>query len=245
MEIRVEPPGKEPYYAYPKMYVNTKTNQLMVNPSIRKTAVRDFYVAPQEYDPGQPERRGRDVRLTQGTTQSVEGIGLTFREFNADRAAMMRGEKSVLVLTDLTINPPDGSQHDLTIRYVFYMDGRATEAEELPIPGVPGGTMQVLAVSPNDGAVALRLRGVSKNPADEYQAATTESLSVEVTRKPLISLVWGGFYVIMAGALLALVKRAREARKAVLAAGPEPSRELTGELVSAAPAPLTVHGSST
>ncbi|MBC8647439.1 MAG: cytochrome c biogenesis protein CcsA [Thermoanaerobaculia bacterium] len=245
MEIRVEAPGNKPYYAYPKMYLNTKTNQLMVNPSIRKTAVRDFYVAPQEYDPGQPERQGRDVRLTKGTTQNVEGIGLTFREFNADRAAMMRGEKTVLVLTDVTITPPDGSKHDVTLRYVFHMDGGEPQAEEIPVPGAPGATMRVLAVSPNDGAVALRLRGISKNPADEFAAATTEALSVEVTRKPLISLVWGGFYVMMAGAFLAFIKRAREARKVVLASGPEPSREPSAEALHVPGAPVTVHTSST
>jgi hypothetical protein len=83
--------------------------------------------------------------------------------------------------------------------------------------------MTVLAVSPSDGSVVLRLRGVSKDPAAEHQPATTESLSVDVTDKPLISLVWGGFYVLMAGAMLALVKRSREARKAVIAESEERS----------------------
>jgi len=131
---------------------------------------------------------------------------------------MMRGEKTILVLTDLTITPPDGSTHDATIKFVFHLDGGSPEAEELPIPGVPDGKMRVVQVSPNDGAVMLRLVGVSKNPADEHHAATVESLSVDVTHKPLIALVWGGFYVMMAGGVLAFVKRARDARRAVLGA---------------------------
>jgi len=240
MEVRVETARGETYYAYPKMYVNTRTSQLMANPAIRKTPVRDFYIAPQEYDPGQPERTGRDIRMLKGTTQNIEGIGFTFRDFNADRAAMLRGEKTILVLTDVTITPPDGSQHDATLRYVFHMDRSEPEAEEIAIPGVPGAVMKVMTVSPNDGAVVLRLRGISKNPAEEYQAATTESLSIEVTKKPLISLVWGGFYVLMAGAFLAFVKRSREARKAVLASSPEPTREVA-EPVPAAGSPVTVH----
>ncbi|MGH9367562.1 MAG: cytochrome c-type biogenesis CcmF C-terminal domain-containing protein, partial [Thermoanaerobaculia bacterium] len=217
MEVRVKTPQGKIFYAYPKMYTNARTNQLMANPAIRKSAVADFYVAPQSYDPGQPEQVGRDVRLTRGTTQNIEGIGLTFRQFNADRSAMMRGEKAILVLADVTITPPDGINREATLRYVFQLDGREAEAPEAEIPGVPGGKMRVIAVSPNDGAAVLRLRGISKDPAAEYQAATTESLSVDVTRKPLISLVWGGFYVLMAGATLALVKRSREARRAVLA----------------------------
>jgi cytochrome c-type biogenesis protein CcmF len=218
MEVRVETAKGKSYYAYPKMYENSRTGQLMANPSIKSSAVMDLYIAPQQYDPGQPETVGRDVRLTKGTTTNIDGTGFTFRDFNADRSAMLRGEKTVLVLTDLTITPADGINRDMTIRYVFHMDGRAAEAEELPIPGIAAGKVKVLAVSPNDGAVVLRLRGVSKNPADEFSAATVESLSLDVTHKPLIGLVWGGFYVMMAGGLLAFIKRSKEARRAVLEA---------------------------
>ncbi len=228
MEVRVKTAEGKTFYAYPKMYVNTKTNQLMANPAIRKSAVADFYIAPQSYDPGQPEQVGRDVRLTRGTTQNIDGVGLTFRDFNADRSAMLRGEKTILVLADVTITPPDGVNRDATLRYVFYLDGREAEAPESDVPGVPGAKMRVIAVSPNDGAAVLRLTGISKDPKAEYQGATTESLSVDVTRKPLISLVWGGFYVLMGGALLALIKRTGEARRAVLAESPEeatPPRE--------------------
>jgi hypothetical protein len=203
------------------MYVNSKTGQLMANPAIRRSALLDDYLSPQQYDPGQPERVGRDVQLSTGTTTSVEGTGFTFREFNADRSTMMQGGNEVLVLTEVTITPPDGSKHDATLRYVHHMDGREPNAEELEIPGVPGAFMKVVAVSPSDGTVALRLRGLSKDPAAEYQAATRESLSIEVTEKPLINFVWGGFYVLMAGGLLALVKRSREAARATVRADAE------------------------
>jgi cytochrome c-type biogenesis protein CcmF len=224
MEVRVETAGGKTAYAYPKMYVNSKTGQLMANPSIRRSAILDYYLSPQQYDPGQPEKVGRDVQLTRGTTQSIEGTGFTFREFNADRSSMMQGGNEVLVLTDLTITPPDGSKHDATVRFVYRLDGTEPESPEVEVPGVAGAVMRVVAVSPSDGAVLLRLRGISKDRAAEFQAATRESLSLEVTRKPLINLVWGGFYVMMAGGLLALVKRTREARRAVVPVS-EPSRE--------------------
>ncbi|HEX9689610.1 MAG TPA: cytochrome c biogenesis protein CcsA [Thermoanaerobaculia bacterium] len=236
MEVRVQTRDGKTGYVYPKMYVNSRTGQMMANPAIRRSAVLDYYLSPQQYDPGQPERVGRDVQLKKGTTTNVEGTGLTFREFNADRSAMFQGGKEVLVLTDLTITPPDGSKHDATIRYVYRLDGSEPEAPELEIPGLTGAFMKVMAVSPSDEAVVLRLRGISKDPAAEFQAATRESLSVEVTRKPLISLVWGGFYVMMAGGILALVKRAREARRAVVPAA-EALRE--APLPSASVIPVT------
>jgi hypothetical protein len=236
MEVRVETAEGKTGYVYPKMYVNSRTGQLMANPAIERTAALDYYVSPQQYDPGQPERVGRDVQLSKGTTTNIEGTGFTFRDFNADRSSMMTGGKEVLVLTDLTITPPDGSKHDATVRYVYHMDGAQTEAPEVEVPGHPGAFMRVMAVSPSDGAVVLRLRGLSKDPAAEFQAATRESLSVEVTRKPLMNLVWGGFYVMMAGGLLALFKRTREARRAAIPAV-EASREPA--LPAAPPVPVT------
>jgi hypothetical protein len=155
---------------------------------------------------------------------------------------MLRGEKTILVLTDVTITPPDGSKHDATLRYVFHLDGGETDAPEVEIPGVPNGRMQVLAVSPNDGAVVLKLRGVSRDPSAEHRAATTESLSVDVTRKPLIALVWGGFYVLMTGALIALVKRSREARRAAVEKTLALPRPEPADSVGAPPrAPLPLH----
>jgi hypothetical protein len=112
----------------------------------------------------------------------------------------------------------------------------------MAIPGLTNGKVSVLAVSPNDGTVVIRLKGVSKNPADEFHAATVESLSVDVTRKPLIALVWGGFYVLMAGGLLAFLKRSREARKASLEASEKPVPDAT-PVVAPGPA-LPAHSRS-
>src|SRR5262249_46812813 len=150
---RVETQKGKTWYAYPKMYVNSRTNQLMANPAIKNSPLADFYISPQSYDPGQPERVGREVRLSKGTTQSIDGIGFTFKEFNADRSAMMTGERKILVLADFVITPPDGSRRDVTAKFVYYMDGRPPDAQEVEIPGAPGSKMRVEAVSPSDGAI--------------------------------------------------------------------------------------------
>ncbi|HTR03972.1 MAG TPA: cytochrome c biogenesis protein CcsA [Thermoanaerobaculia bacterium] len=243
MEIRVEPRDGKSFYAYPKMYENSRTGQLMVNPSIRNHATMDLYIAPQQYDPGQPQVVGRDVRLTKGTTTSIDGVGYTLKDLNADRSAMMTGGSRILVIADLILTPPDGSSHDVEVRYTWDMARQEADAPSSALPGYPDAKARMLSVSPNDGSVILRLAGVSKNPKEEFQAATTESLSVDVTRKPLIALVWGGFYVMMAGGLLAFVKRAGEARRAVLEASP---RETRAEPVVAATGPaLPAHSRST
>ena len=62
MEVRVETAKGKTFNAYPKMYENSRTGQLMANPSIHTSPVMDFYIAPQQYDPGQS--RGDRTRRT-------------------------------------------------------------------------------------------------------------------------------------------------------------------------------------
>jgi len=216
MEVRLETKGKTSY-EYPKMYTNSRTGQMMVNPAIRHSAVSDFYIAPQAYDPGQPEQVGRVVRLAKGTTQAIEGVGFSFRDFEVDRSAMMRGGKTITVLAGMTVTPPDGTSHEVKLRYDVSLEGVPVgEPEIAGIPGVSGASMRVAGISPNEGAVAIWMKGLSKDGSGEYQAATNESLSVDVTNKPLINLVWGGFYVMMAGALVAFLQRSKESRRATV-----------------------------
>ena len=89
------------------------------------------------------------------------------------------------------------------------------ESPDTPLPGTENGMVRVRRVSPNDGAVELELLGL--DPTGDVQPATPESLSIDVTTKPLISLVWAGFYVMMLGGILAMIKRAKDARQAAIA----------------------------
>jgi cytochrome c biogenesis factor len=57
-------------------------------------------------------------------------------------------------------------------------------------------------INASSGAIQIQAEGVA-NPA---------KLSVDVTKKPLIFLVWGGLYVILVGGLLSIFQRVREIR---------------------------------
>jgi hypothetical protein len=80
--------------------------------------------------------------------------------------------------------------------------------------------MLIQNVVPVQGLVQVNVAGLSA----DFVPPTPETLSVDVTHKPMIALVWGGFYVMMFGALLAFIKRAGQARSA-LATVPDSVRE--------------------
>jgi cytochrome c-type biogenesis protein CcmF len=95
----------------------------------------------------------------------------------------------------------NGQTTALTPLYKLNPASGAVETPPATLPG--GGALFVSGINASNGAVQLELTGVA-NPA---------KLSVDVTRKPLIQLVWGGLYVILFGGILATVQRFRQMRK--------------------------------
>lgn len=237
MEIRATTPRGQQFYAYPRMYINTRTNQLMANPSIRNSPLFDVYISPQEYDPGHPGQAGKEVTLVKERSVELGGTKIEFVDFDVDRSQMAEGSRSLLIKAKMLVTPPGGKPVPQTLDFVAHLDGSApNEGRPLAVAGSPNATMVVENVSAAEGSLQMRVTGLTK----DFQPSAPESLSVDVTTKPLISLVWGGFYIMMFGALLALIKRSKEAAHAVAKA----AESLAGGASEPRPAPLqpgTVH----
>jgi len=73
----------------------------------------------------------------------------------------------------------------------------------MELPG--GGAIALTGINPTTGGVQLDVAGIGSKP----QPA---KLSLDVTRKPLIKLVWYGLYVVLAGGGLAAFQRFKTAR---------------------------------
>jgi cytochrome c-type biogenesis protein CcmF len=222
MEVQVTTPRGKTFWAYPKMYINTRTNQLMANPSIRNTPLFDLYISPQEYDPGTPMQLGKSLTLKKGQSARVGPADIRFDDLAMQAAP--GDDKTMLIAARFTVTadgkPPQGQ----TLDYVAHMDGSApNEGRSLPVPGFPSSAMIIQNVVPVQGLVQVNVAGLSA----DFVPPTPETLSVDVTHKPMIALVWGGFYVMMFGALLAFVKRAGQARAAAVGvpASPAETRE--------------------
>jgi cytochrome c biogenesis factor len=217
MEVEVASPGGAVWKAYPKLYTNTRTNQMMANPDVKSSLLLDLYVSPQAYDRGRPARiEGTVVALKKGESKTVEGVKLTFLDFSADRSQVSSDRPRVTVTGNFLVTTAKASE-EKTARLVMLFGGGAeessTESPDTPLPGK--GRLRLRRVSPNEATCEIELLGLA--PGSDLKPATVETLSVDLTTKPLISLVWGGFYVMMAGGLTALLRRARDSRQAALA----------------------------
>jgi cytochrome c-type biogenesis protein CcmF len=215
MEVTVTD-GKATWKAYPKLYMNEKSGQLMSNPDVRKTTLLDLYISPHSYEPGAPPRvEGTVALLRKGEETSLSGVGVKFVGFAADGSHSEGGTFTIGSKLEVTAG---GRTAEVTPQFIVSMggpDGERMENPESPLPGTEKGRVRVRRISPGDGAIELELFGL--DPNGDLKPAIPETFSMDVTTKPLIVLVWTGFYVMMLGGLLAMLKRAKDARQAAIA----------------------------
>jgi hypothetical protein len=215
MEVTVTE-GKTVWKAYPKLYPNEKSGQLMANPDVRKSFLLDLYISPQSYEPGAPARmEGTVALLRKGEEKAFGSVQVKFVDFASDGSHSEGGTFTIGSKLEITAG---GKTAEVTPKFIVSLggpDGQRMENPESPVPGTEKGLVRIRRVSPNDSAVELELLGLDQG--GDSKPATPETLSIDVTTKPLISLVWTGFYIMMLGGLLAMIKRAKDARQAAIA----------------------------
>jgi cytochrome c-type biogenesis protein CcmF len=198
MQVKVVRADGSGYTAYPRLFVNDRTHQLMANPDVHNTVLRDLYISPIEYDPGQPH-----LELAKGKAGRIGGMEVRFVNFDlqvdGNAMAQMAAGKPVTIGANLEVTQ-GGVMKPLKALYKMNpADGRV-ETPPAPLPG--GGRIVLAGINASSGAIQIEAEGVA-NPS---------KLSVDVTRKPLIILVWGGLYVVLAGGLLSVFQRIRDIR---------------------------------
>jgi len=205
MEVKVERADGTSYLAYPKLFMNDRTRQLMVNPYIRSLTLQDVYFSPIEYDPGQAAGGGQTAELAKGQSMRAGDTELRFVDFdlNADGNAMkaMEAGGPMTIGAVLAVNR-GGQEQRVRPLYRFRPSGEV-ESTPASLPG--GGMVAVTGINASNGAVRLDVEGLGSAPAQPAK------LSLDVTKKPLIALVWYGLYVVLAGGALAATQRLRQA----------------------------------
>ncbi|HWM94831.1 MAG TPA: cytochrome c-type biogenesis CcmF C-terminal domain-containing protein, partial [Thermoanaerobaculia bacterium] len=199
MEIEVVR-GSERFMVYPKLFINDRTKQVMANPDIRSTPFQDLYVSPIDFDPGQPQ-----LQLAKGESGHLGDMGVRFVGFDlqaeGNAMAQMASGGPVTIGAVVEVTQKGGKTTTLRPLYRLNPTNGAVETPPMPLPG--GGAIFVSGINASESAVQFEVSGVA-NPA---------RLSIDVTRKPLIQLVWFGLYIVLTGGAVATFNRLRQVRK--------------------------------
>ncbi|HVS04270.1 MAG TPA: hypothetical protein VMT16_16010, partial [Thermoanaerobaculia bacterium] len=154
-----------------------------------------------------PAGAATQLQLAKGESGEVGGATVRFVGFDLEAGgtnalAQMTGGGMVTLGARLEVTH-DGASETLVPLYKFNGAGRV-EAPPTPLPG--GGQVLLTAIDATRGTAQLDFFGLPGGGA-----GTPARLSVDVTQKPLIQLVWYGLYVVLAGGILATGQRLREA----------------------------------
>ena len=213
MVVTVQHENGDTYRTYPQLFRNSRTGQIMANPDVRSFPLMDLYVSPLEYDPGKAAGAPVEVELAQGDTSELGGgwqvrfLGFDLAPEGANALAQMEsGAAQVAIGARAELVAPDGTVTTVEPLYRFDQTTGSVETPPLQVPG--GGRMTISGVDANTGAVRLAFLGI---PVITSATGEPPSLSIDVTEKPLIQLVWWGLYVILAGGVLSTIQRLKQA----------------------------------
>jgi cytochrome c-type biogenesis protein CcmF len=193
----------------PVMFRSELNGGLMREPDILTGFTKDFYVAPLGYTDGTEDTAGQgtQVSIEKGKSYEYNNAKITFTEFNFSdeaRSAMMAG-------TDFQI----GARLKISFggkenNYEAVMKTSGGSREFVPVEIKEANlriTMQNMDAS---GKVVLNIADLTKKEGEAVKQPE-EVLSVEVSVKPFISLVWIGVLLTVAGLTLSAVRRSKEA----------------------------------
>ena len=205
MEVRVVRDDGFEYLSYPKLFVNDRTQQLMANPHVRSLPFQDLYISPIQYEPAEAMGVDRRLSLAKGQTTTVRDVEIRFVDFALDgHDPMTRLASGGMVEVGARLEiTRDGQTTPMTALYRFTQAG-ALDSPPAALPGT--GFVALTGLDPQTGSIRLAVAATDSGPMPAR-------LSVDVTKKPLIQLVWYGLYVILLGGALSTWKRYRSARQ--------------------------------
>ncbi len=198
VKLVVRNPSGSEYEAYPQFYYSDFSRAYMVSPDVKARFTKDIYISPISFTPAK-NTMGKTITLGKQQTEKVENLEFTFNKF-----LVKMGGGFQEVTADLTVRLRQNGQ---VIEHNVLPILKMSQGEKLKDPvDIPGTQYKVAVdgVNASSGEVKLLVVHPGQDGAD-----SKDMLAIEISEKPLISLLWFGTLVFMAGSFISLVGRRR------------------------------------
>ncbi len=184
--------GHTKFAADPKLFIAKENQGMMRKPYIRKYLLYDLYLSPQNQ---QTIGDGNKVTLARGEEKKVGDYEIKFADFDMGDHSEQEDMKVGAVL-----EVSDGKEtHEVTPYLAFTPSGKKYLEAKMPNGD---GTITLKDVRAETGSVMLQLSGV---PGTDV----LDLLVLEVSKKPLINLVWLGVLMVCGGTFISFIRRRR------------------------------------
>jgi len=203
--VRVQE-GSSSFVLSPVMF-NAGDQGIMRNPDIAAAVTRDFYLSPVSLEPPQEGGPVNQYSLQKGSAVDADGATITFVEFakgDHGNGAMMGSGQGMGVAAVLDI--VKGGEKERLQPALSFASGEPVHA---PVPSkLLKGSVQLLTMDVSMGERPSMIQiGVQ---SEGGAIPRPDVLVVEASKKPFVSLLWGGTVLMMIGFGLAIKKRWKE-----------------------------------
>ncbi len=189
------------YEADPQFYYSNYTKSYMLSPHVKMGLGKDIYISPISFMPAQHDNSST-IELSKKESKKIGGLNITFNRFIVSNHT---DQSPMNVKADLTVQVADGNyQKDVSIQPAMWMSDGQLQSEQLKVPGTDY-EIKIESISAETGSIKLDVVTptiVKSNARDK--------LAVEISEKPVISMLWFGTLVMIAGVLLSLIQRTVE-----------------------------------
>jgi cytochrome c-type biogenesis protein CcmF len=192
----------------PRLYQMWGSGQMMTRaePYILRRPGGDLYVAPAEYLPPAQAMSGMGqmVTLGKGESRELDGTTLTFE--NYDMGAHGAGGSGMTAAGGVGARVRvrwAGGEETVIPRLIPGGDGHAGM---LPLPGTPGAMIRLQGINADAGTVSLLVTDAATQVDGR---AIGGLLTVEISEKPLMSLLWIGVLLALLGGAISIWRRAK------------------------------------
>lgn len=196
--------GNSNYVAEPVMYISTFNNSLMREPSIISSFHEDLYFSPTSYEEGKGTSSNNAITLKKGETKEYKDLKIKFEGFQFPDAIMekMQSGDDFEIGVNLKLIK-DGKEYSET-PVMYFKDGEKSYSQHVVKEIGIEINIESLDVA---GNVQLTIFNTNDNIA---VPVINESLTVEFSIKPFISLVWIGVVLMAIGFTISTLRRRRE-----------------------------------
>ncbi|HXF48245.1 MAG TPA: cytochrome c biogenesis protein CcsA [Verrucomicrobiae bacterium] len=185
--------------ARPRFYWSEYNQGYMRNPAIQKGLLYDIYISPIDHSgAGEKAQAADTLLLTAGEARKILEYQITFLGFEGVHMNPEGNEFQVGAKLSILQN---GRTQELTPKLIQTVTGQVNS----PPVELPDKTkLSLIGVQADSRQVMLALETL---PA---AGKTADAVSIEVSKKPLIILVWLGSILLLSGGVLSTWRRAKE-----------------------------------
>ena len=189
------------YVADPQFYFSKYTQSYMISPHVKVGINKDIYISPISFMPGK-EGHVHQIELSKNESKTVDQLSVTFNRFMVGEHM---DQSPMAVRADLTVTFSEGGySKDYSVQPGIWMEDGKLQGNTVDVPETPY-KIHLESIDANEGKILIVVEGGSQSGD-----ASKDVLSIEVSEKPFISILWFGCIILLVGLTISWVDRTRK-----------------------------------